>query len=47
MNKKEAKAKIAALLAAGSRKAEVLANLSGQGLKDRVLARLIASRPDP
>ncbi|HEF4774510.1 permease [Burkholderia multivorans] len=47
MNKKEAKAKIAALLAAGTRKAEVLANLSGQGLKDRVLARLIASRPDP
>ncbi|MBR8451832.1 permease [Burkholderia multivorans] len=47
MNKKEAKAKIAALLAAGTRKAEVLANLSGQGLKDRVLARMIASRPDP
>ncbi|AXF23016.1 permease [Burkholderia pyrrocinia] len=47
MNRKEAKTRIAALLSAGTRKADVLADLSGQGLKDRVLARLIASRPDP
>ncbi|MGU7839614.1 permease [Burkholderia sp. AW33-5] len=47
MNKKEAKTRIAALLSAGARKADVLAELAGQGLKDRVLARLIASRPDP
>ncbi|RQS13630.1 permease [Burkholderia sp. Bp8998] len=47
MNKKEAKTRIAALLSAGARKADVLAELAGQGLKDRVLAHLIASRPDP
>ncbi|KVV51874.1 permease [Burkholderia territorii] len=47
MNKKEARTRIAALLSAGARKADVLAELAGQGLKDRVLARLIASRPDP
>ncbi|RQR26753.1 MULTISPECIES: permease [unclassified Burkholderia] len=47
MNKKEAKTRIAALLSAGARKADVLAELAGQGLKDRVLARLIASHPDP
>ncbi|WP_269511351.1 permease [Burkholderia sp. IMCC1007] len=47
MNKKEAKTRIAALLSAGARKADVLAELAGHGLKDRVLARLIASRPDP
>ncbi|AIO36766.1 permease [Burkholderia pseudomultivorans] len=47
MNKKEAKTKVAVLLSAGTRKADVLAELSGQGLKDRVIAGLIASRPDP
>ncbi|MFP3663181.1 permease, partial [Burkholderia sp. SIMBA_043] len=47
MNKKEARTRIAALLSAGARKADVLAELAGQGLKDQVLARLIASRPDP
>ncbi|KWF86945.1 permease [Burkholderia diffusa] len=47
MNKKEAKTRIAALLSAGARKADVLAELAGQGLKESVLARLIASRPDP
>jgi hypothetical protein len=47
MNKNEAKTRIAALLSAGMKKADVLTDLSGQGLKDRVLARLIASHPDP
>ncbi|WP_446904197.1 permease [Burkholderia sp. YIM B11467] len=47
MNRKEAKTRIAVLLSAGTRKADTLAELSGQGLKDRVLAGLIASRPDP
>ncbi|AOR70544.1 permease [Burkholderia stabilis] len=47
MNRKEAKTRIAVLLSAGTRKADVLADLSGQGLKDRVLAGLIASRADP
>ncbi|MGS0893966.1 permease [Burkholderia stagnalis] len=47
MNKQEAKTRIAVLLTAGTRKADVFADLSGQGLKDRVIARLIASRPDP
>ncbi|TCW79612.1 permease [Burkholderia sp. SRS-46] len=47
MNKTEAKTKIAAMLSAGSKKGDVLAALSGQGIKDRVLANLIASRPDP
>ncbi|MGZ2747011.1 permease [Burkholderia stagnalis] len=47
MNKTEAKTRIAAMLSAGSKKSDVLAALSGQGIKDRVLAHLIASRPDP
>ncbi|KVL88726.1 hypothetical protein [Burkholderia stagnalis] len=47
MNKTEAKTSIAAMLSAGSKKSDVLAELSGQGVKDRVLANLIASRPDP
>ncbi|AQQ39209.1 MULTISPECIES: permease [Burkholderia] len=47
MNRKEAKTRIAVLLSAGTRKADALAELSGQGLKARVLAHLIASRPDP
>ncbi|KFL53850.1 MULTISPECIES: hypothetical protein [Burkholderia] len=47
MNRKDAKTRIAVLLSAGTRKADVLAELSGQGLKDRVIASLIASRPDP
>ncbi|WP_423380825.1 permease [Burkholderia sp. LMG 32019] len=47
MNRKEAKTRIAVLMSAGKRKADVLADLSGQGLKDRVLAGLIAARPDP
>ncbi|HDR8962619.1 hypothetical protein [Burkholderia vietnamiensis] len=47
MNKKEAKTRIAALLSAGARKADVLAELAGHGLKEQLLARLIASRPDP
>lgn len=47
MNRKEARTKIAAMLSAGSTKSDVFASLSGQGVEDRVLANLIASRPDP
>lgn len=47
MNRKEAKTKIAAMLSAGSTKSDVFASLSGHGVEDRVLANLIASRPDP
>ncbi|KWK15524.1 hypothetical protein [Burkholderia stagnalis] len=46
MNKTEAKTSIAAMLSAGSKRSDVLAALSGQGVKDRVLANLIASRPE-
>ncbi|MGU7773057.1 permease [Burkholderia sp. MR1-5-21] len=47
MNRKEAKTTIEVMLSSGSKKGDVLAALSGQGIKDRVLANLIASRPDP
>ena len=47
MNKKEAKAKAKDLISSGIPKSEVFAQLSGQGVKDRLLARLIASTADP
>lgn len=47
MNKKEAKAKVKDLLSSRVPRSEVFAQLSGQGVKDRLLARLIASTADP
>jgi len=47
MTRKEAAAKIRAMLAAGSAKREVFSTLCGQGVKDRVIAWLIASWADP
>lgn len=47
MNKKQAKAKVKELLSSGVPKSEVFTQLSGQGVKDRLLAYLIASNPDP
>ncbi|EJM64355.1 hypothetical protein PMI30_03706 [Pseudomonas sp. GM50] len=47
MNKKEAKAKIKDLLSSGVPKSEVFTQLSGQGVKDSLLANLIASTADP
>jgi hypothetical protein len=47
MNTKEIKAKVNALLSSGMAKAEVFAQLSGQGIKDHQLAYFIASYPDP
>ncbi len=47
MNKKEIKAKVSELMSAGTPKAQVFAQLSGQGLKDSQLAYLIAAYPDP
>ncbi len=46
MNKKEAHAKITELLSAGEKKQNVFNALSGQGVKDRVLAWCIASHVD-
>jgi len=46
MNKKEAQAKISELLSAGEKKQQVFAELSGNGVKDRVLAYFIASHVD-
>ena len=47
MNRKQIKLKVAELLAAGTPKSAVFAELSGQGLKDRRLAYLIAAYPEP
>lgn len=47
MNKTETKAKIAELISSGVAKPEVFARLSGQGVKDKELASLIASYADP
>ena len=47
MNRKEAQAKVTELLSAGEKKQQVFAELSGNGVKDRVLAYLIASHVDP
>lgn len=47
MKTKEAKAKVKDLLSSGVPRSEVFAQLSGQGVKDRLLARLIASTSDP
>jgi len=47
MNKKEAKAKVKELLSSGVPRSEVFTRLSGHGVKDRLLARLIASTADP
>jgi len=47
MNKKEAKAKVKELLSSGVPRSEVFAQLSGQGVKDRLLASLIATTADP
>lgn len=47
MNKAEIKSKVNELLSAGTTKAEVFAQLSGQGVKDSRLAYFIASYPDP
>ncbi|MNF65029.1 hypothetical protein D3C85_971890 [compost metagenome] len=47
MKTKEAKAKVKDLLSSGVPRSEVFAQLSGQGVKDRLLARLIASTADP
>ncbi|HJW25240.1 MAG TPA: hypothetical protein VJ576_10110 [Rhodocyclaceae bacterium] len=47
MNKTEIKAKIAELISSGVAKTEVFARLSGQGVKDKQLADLIASYADP
>ncbi|MDR2872131.1 MAG: hypothetical protein LBV45_06350 [Xanthomonadaceae bacterium] len=46
MNKKEIKARIGELLSSGTPKAEIFAQLSGQGIKDRLLAIYIACYPD-
>ncbi|WP_025101262.1 hypothetical protein [Burkholderia sp. A1] len=47
MNAKEAKRKIEEMRLAGTRNRDVFAALQGQGLSDRRLAYLIASRLDP
>jgi len=47
MDKKEIQAKVRQLLAAGAAKAEVFAQLSGEGAKDSQLAYSIASYADP
>ncbi len=47
MNKKEAKAKVKDLLSSGVPRSEVFTQLSGQGIKDSLLASLIASSADP
>jgi hypothetical protein len=46
MNTKEARAKVTERLSAGEKKQQVFAELSGNGVKDRVLAYLIASHVD-
>jgi len=47
MNRKEAQAAIAHLTSSGIAKSEIFARLSGHGIKDRELARLLASYVDP
>ena len=46
MNKNEVRAKVTEMLSAGEKKQDVFAGLSGKGIKDRVLAYLIASHVD-
>jgi len=46
MNKNEVRAKVTEMLSAGEKKQDVFAGLSGKGVKDRVLAYLIASHVD-
>lgn len=47
MNRKEARAQIAQMLASGGRKATVFDTLSGRGVADKRLAWMIASHVDP
>lgn len=47
MKRKELRAKIDELISTGTPKSEVFASLSGQGIKDRLLAYLIAVHVDP
>jgi hypothetical protein len=47
MNKKEALAQVTEMLSAGEKKQAVFSELSGKGVKDRVLAYFIASYADP
>lgn len=47
MDKKEIKARVHDLLATGTAKSTVFAQLSGQGVKDSQLAHMIASYADP
>lgn len=47
MDKKQIKAKVTELLSSGVAKSEVFTQLSGLGVKDRVLAYLIAAYADP
>ncbi|WP_158906119.1 hypothetical protein [Burkholderia sp. L27(2015)] len=46
MNKNEVREKVTKMLSAGEKKQDVFAGLSGKGVKDRVLAYLIASHVD-
>lgn len=47
MTKKEARIKVTEMLSAGEMKQDVFDELSGRGVKDRILAYLIAAYPDP
>ncbi|KAE8754747.1 hypothetical protein FSO04_37975 [Paraburkholderia madseniana] len=47
MNRKEIKAQVVQLLSDGVAKSEVFTRLAGQGVKDRLLAYLIAAHADP
>jgi len=47
MTKKEVRLKVTEMLSAGAKKRDVFAALSGRGVKDRALARFIASHVDP
>jgi predicted branched-subunit amino acid permease len=47
MDRKEIKAQVVQLLSEGVAKSDVFTRLTGQGVKDRLLAYLIASHADP
>ncbi|MFP6558267.1 hypothetical protein WJ542_08040 [Paraburkholderia sp. B3] len=47
MKRSEMRTKVAVMLSAGAKKQDVFAELSGQGVKDRALAYLIATHVDP
>lgn len=47
MNRKEIKAQVVQLLSNGVAKSEVFTRLTGQGVKDRLLAYFIAAHADP